>query len=337
MGVNALLNGIWTRQDYLAYNATLNTTNSQVRIEDIANNTNAKKYYEEAANLKREIQKYGLDKIQAKDAKGADGTDLKDVEDNNKKYFDGDETFIFEELFNTDGIGKDKVGIEEKDSNFNDHRLKIIKHCIESELMKTINNFNTFSTSSNKFQMPKLKETEWDMIYDNISVLTFLQGLNIGGRIYNGHSVVPNNNNKELVSENDIQFVSGNKIYDATFSGFVGGGYPLDVEKGGESHGYAKNTLSRASTEDRETGVVQYFYRYPLPAGQIDGPWFSYESIVTSQKNNTDLKGFNSIFDYIDSINNNDIRDKYYLALGRERYGMFRVENEDFVSEYTNP
>ena len=33
------------------------------------------------------------------------------------------------------------------------------------------------------------------------------------------------------------------------------------------------------------------------------------------------------MFDIVSSSNNNDLKKIYYTALGRERYGLYRVEN----------
>ena len=71
------------------------------------------------------------------------------------------------------------IHIEEPNSNFNQHRRDIIKYSIENNLSTAISNYNNYTGSTNNFQMPKLKETEWDKLTDHISIISFLQGLNI--------------------------------------------------------------------------------------------------------------------------------------------------------------
>ena len=58
--------------------------------------------------------------------------------------------------------------------------------------------------------MPKLKEDEWDKILNNVSLISFMQGLSIGGKIYNGYSIVTNNTNEEVVTEDSIYIVTNN-------------------------------------------------------------------------------------------------------------------------------
>lgn len=62
--------------------------------------------------------------------------------------------------------------------------------------------------------MPELKEDEWDRILNNISIISFMQGLNIGSKVYNGYAIVTNNNNEEVVTENSIYIAKkDNKTY----------------------------------------------------------------------------------------------------------------------------
>ena len=37
-------------------------------------------------------------------------------------------------------------------------------------------------------------------IIDNISIITFLQGMNVGGKVYNGYSVITNTKNTDVVT-----------------------------------------------------------------------------------------------------------------------------------------
>ena len=65
------------------------------------------------------------------------------------------------------------------------------------------------------------------------------------------------------------------KIYDCTSNYFVAQSVnPNRVSV------VSRSTVSRASTENPENGIVHYFYRYP----ENDG-WFDYESMVTSRRN----------------------------------------------------
>lgn len=104
--------------------------------------------------------------------------------------------------------------IEDPNSNFNQQRLAVIRYSIEKNLSKAINNYNHVSDGPEyDFKMPKLKENEWDKVVNNVSIISFLQGLSIGGKMYNGYSIITNNKNNEVVSEDSIYIIDNNNEY----------------------------------------------------------------------------------------------------------------------------
>ena len=58
--------------------------------------------------------------------------------------------------------------------------MQVIKNSIESNLVPAISNYNHVSATDVNFAMPKLQDYEWEQIAQNVSAITFLQGLNIG-------------------------------------------------------------------------------------------------------------------------------------------------------------
>ncbi len=150
------------------------------------------KYYQEAVAFKNRIlNEYGLGNLNANHA----------VEGN----FGNDNIFDFG--------GMPGKSIEDPNSNFNQHRLAVIRYSIEKNLSIAIANYNNYSSANTNFQMPKLQEHEWDKILNNVSIISFLQGLNIGGKIYNGYSIITNTKNKEVVNEDSIYIVTSDKQY----------------------------------------------------------------------------------------------------------------------------
>ena len=303
--VDYLLNGTWRVQ-------------TNLRIDTVNNNTNAIDYYKEAYEFKDKLKTYGIDQLTTSDAYTEEDERLCDVVD----YIEPGED-IFKNLdSSTDG-----VDIEEPESNFNEHRRDIIKYSIERNLSVAISNFNQYSDlTSNDFRMPKLKDTDWDLLLNDISIISFLQGLSIGGKIYSGYSVVPNTENKEVITENSIQIVANGNVHNVTDKA-------LKTLSESEMKGVAKKSLIKSSTENSGDGLTYYFYRYP----NEDSWWYSYNSVVT-QTNNENLEtckigiktGFN-IYDYLDNFP--ALAKVYYTALGRERKGMYHVENDSDISD----
>lgn len=205
---------------------------------------------------------------------------------------------LYGEIFDFNHNG----GIEANDSNFNIHRIDVIKYSIERNLSVAISNYNNYSDVSVDFQMPKLKDTDWDKIIDNISIISFLQGMNIGGKVYNGYSIITNTKNSDVVTEDSIYIkTKDNIIYRVTESGLENkitngavGIFNVDVER---------------RTGENLNGITIYYYpKYGT---------LSYDSIVT--QNNVKNKS---------EITNTNLLKIYYTALGRERYCMYREKLE---------
>ena len=163
--------------------------------------------------------------------------------------------------------------------------------------------------------MPKLKETDWDVIMNNISIISFLQGLSIGGKIYNGYSVISNTKNSDVVSEDSIYIKTTN---DSTIHRVTEKG--LDATN---AVGVYNINLERKSGEDT-SGATRYYF-------PIEGT-LSYDSIV--EQNNISDKYNGNMYDYLAYLtslgteNEKNLVKVYYTALARERYGMYRPKLE---------
>lgn len=259
---------------------------STVSAEDIYNNENAKKYYEEAFDLQKFIIDNKLDKLTTKDIVNADKSQYYQIEGT---------------IFNFD----EGENIEEKTSNFNTHRVDVIKHSIERNLSVAISNFNNYSGVTTDFQMPKLKDFDWDKIMDNISIISFLQGMNIGGKVYNGYSIITNTKNEDIVMEDSIYIktTSDNVLHRVKEKG-------LDIKNG--AVGIYNINLERRSAQDN-AGNTRYYF--PL-SGTL-----SYDSIVTQDNVSDD-----ELTDYLKK--NPNLAQIFYTALGRERYSLYRPKLE---------
>lgn len=172
--------------------------------------TAAIEYYKEAKEFKERIQqKYKLEDLRSSYAIDEKGQPLVELDENgnrtNISKFGDYQIFDFGDMNGT--------SIEDPNSNFNQQRLAVIRYSIEKNLSIAIANYNNYSGVTANFQMPKLKEDEWDKIINNVSIISFLQGLNIGGKIYNGYSIVNNNRNQEVVNEDSIYIMTNDNYY----------------------------------------------------------------------------------------------------------------------------
>ena len=204
-------------------------------------------------------------------------------------------------IFENDPAGGWAESIEDPNSLFNQHRLAVIRYSIEKNLSIAIANYNNFTGVDANFQMPELKEYEWEQIINNVSIISFMQGLSIGGKIYNGYAIVTNTKTEEVVNTDSIYLVTNDGYYHrATEKGLdgsevTGAFFNIDFER-------------KSITDGTETS-----YFYPQEA------LGSYSSIVTqSNVNWTD-----NIYEYMADIGG-DLASTYFTALGRERFSMFR-------------
>ncbi len=329
---------------------------SDAKTENITTNRNANKYYEDAYEFKNFINSnLTLKNLKVEDAVDSNGKKYSTLE-NNPYYNYGN---VFGELNNTINSG---TLIEDSNSNFNGHRLQVIKNSIESNLMVAIANYNNVSTSEVNFQMPKLEDTEWEQITQNVSMITFLQGLNIGGKIYNGHSIISNNVNEEFVSEDSIYILgsdslyhrieekddTGNDLSDYLNLDYSTGYFNVDFERrtGTASYKSAQKDESGNEIKDEDGNVIYdesdktiYYY----PKSELG----SYKSIIDANSNSASneqsiidansASNGQSISEYVKKLarensgngnNKEKLAQLYYTALGRERYGMYRVSNK---------
>lgn len=275
----------------------------------ITQNISAFKYYESAYEFTKWV-KENLSSIKTENAiiYNNAGEKIENVES----------VFGSSELIFTD----DTVNYENPSSSFNKHRQAVIRNVIETNLSTAISSFSANVNNDNiEFLMPKLSETDWELVENNVCCISFLQGLSLGSKRYNGYSVIANTLTKEYVSENDIYILKNDGTYcranDKTLndsniiSGQPAGIYKMDFE------------LRKGLKEDGT-------YVYYNPKKGYSG---SYTSIMGSSGiTSVEKIGMNKYMEGKSEI----LKKAYYTALGRERWCAFNVHNinEDISTEY---
>ena len=154
--------------------------------------------------------------------------------------------------------------------------------------------------------MPNLSETDWYKLINNVSVITFLQGLPIGGKVYNGYSVITNNKNEDFIADESIYIVTDDNQYHRFDD------MDLQGVSAGTMKGFANIDFERHSIDENH-------YYYPRHESGC------YTSIV----NQNSVAEYDDINTYFKKTENRGIAQAYYTALGRERYGMYRYNKID--------
>lgn len=278
----------------------------------IKNGESAYKFYDEANKFTQSVKNV-LANLTNKDAQdfiiNSNGETIQTT-----VFSDETEYKIFD--FNSDS-SKPEKNIECRSSNFNQHRLAVIKNKIRTNLAIAITNFN--SAYNIEFQMPELTEEDWAKAMNNISLISFIQGIDIGGKTYNGYTIINNSESKEVVREENIYILGNDGFYHR-----IGDKYLLEANNIGGNSEYNSNVNAsgrlnldfnkqRAYTEDGST-----VYYYP-----ISKYYASYNSIVNQNYWDKDYDNYNDIYAYVATKNVN-LRKAFYMALGRERYGMYK-------------
>ena len=306
-----------TDSDKTAFNAYKNI---------IENNYMAKEYYYEAYKFTKWFREdSGLQGLKYSDAYDEvlikDGDTAKTVYG---KVWEGNDTIIFQ--FNSSPDIKDNI--ENETSTFNQHRLAVIRYKIENNLAIAISNYNVYSGATKfVFQMPELKEDEWDQIIHNISLISFLQGLPIGEKTYNGYTLVTNSESEEVVLEGNIfmlgESANEEKVYYRIGDVELGDGTAtLNAGNYGDISSAGRLNLDfkrRYVTDTSQTQTYYYYY-------QMRNFKASYNSVVMQDKVTT----FDDIYKYISGVSENYQR-AFYTALGRERQGSSTVDMKSIL------
>lgn len=275
----------------------------------INNNNFAQRYYIEAYEFTNKIKNGELSAL--KDLEYSDAMDYTIDNDGNTIYthvYEGDKTKIFD--FNSPN-GNISDNIECEKSNFNQHRLQIIRNKIRTNLAIAVANYN--SVQSVQFQMPELSDEEWSHIMKNISLISFVQGLDIGGKIYNGYTIVNNSESKEVVREENIYIIGNDGFYHR-----IGDKYLLDENNIGNANIESKSSgrlnldFNRQNAlDENENKIYYYTLKY----------YASYSSVISQN----DCEVYDDIYAYVGN-QSNELKEAFYTALGRERYGMYKTQ-----------
>ncbi len=206
-------------------NILKNFTGETLSSEDSFKDVNYYYYYKNAKEFSEKAEKaLSLIKI-TKDASGKynnvkteyfnknykiitkDGDEIKydnKNDEGNSSHIKYDYSDVDGEVFNLHP-SKGTNDPEMEDSAFNRHRMDVIISSVESALDDSITNFNKYQSSSYSYRMPTITETDWYKVANNLSIISFMQGIGVGNfKYYNNYAIVTNTKNKEFVSKNSI-------------------------------------------------------------------------------------------------------------------------------------
>lgn len=313
--------------------------------------TSAFDYYYEAWDFSLNwVIKY-LGKItQANTVKNEDG--VTEIGQNNIDYVDPEtgevKKYLSEDtgnnpIFDTTKSNNDPLL---SDSVFNNHRLAVIRRTIETSLNTVISNYHT--TTLYDYAMPVISDDDWYRILNNVSMVTFMQGMTIGYRYYSNYAIVTNNVNKEVVKTENVYIVvedgNGNREYHQP-----GCKELLDNIQNKKIEAYPTASFQRQSIRVSENSEDDIHFYYQTRGVEDSNGIVNNKKILTGCYNcivnataNYDIDDIISGNDLIDfqnkienggdgtvayKISNNayqKVRTAYLTALARERYDLYK-------------
>ncbi len=191
---------------------------------------------------------------------------------------------------------------EKKDSSFTQHKKEIMRISIQENLNNAIKVYNDHSPSMGthaNFKMPILTEEDWDKILTNVNMISFMQGMPVGTKIYNNYSIVTSTNNKQYINKNSIYFVDNTNTYHRINCPVL----QENVQNGSFVVGY-KSIDFRNTQNSQDT--TKYYYKHPEYA--------CYTCIVNSLNEDVEVENLSQ-----------DLQKAYYRALARERYDLDKI------------
>lgn len=278
----------------------------------------AVRYYHDAYDFTVWVHN-NLSDIKASDAVNSDGNPIEFATDIGTK-----------KIFDTSASDNDPLN---SSSTFNEHRMNVIRKSIEDNLTKAIASYSAHTVVGYEFAMPKLDENEWYKIENNICLTSFLQGLPIGGKVYNNYCVVSNDTNKEMVGNDSIYIIDSKREYhkpgcQKLINNLNNG--TVSIAGAYASSEFKRKTVSLtgadANAHSQLTGTSSGSYAYYYPEAYTA----CYDCIVTaSQTYSTDDIISDNVKDdegnkiNITNLNGQNLREWYLRALARCRYDLY--------------
>ena len=226
-------------------------------------------------------------------------------------------------IYNFDG--KDDVIFNkdedpESDSSiFVNHKFNVIRNSIQYNLNLAMSTYNEGTVKSYDFNMPIISNDEWLKIINNVSIVSFFQGIKCGLKTYNNYAIVSSTNNELTVIPDEIYYTDSEKFI----------GFNTNPDYSGDTPVYHRIDCPRLK-EEGDIKLTSFVSKE-----------VKYDSVYdkTTDKHNYDHK---SLACYTCIIDGNykpeiveEVREKAkYVAIGKERYDVYKMNAIKYSEGY---
>ena len=205
----------------------------------------------------------------------------------------------------------DYAGVAEipVDSQFYSHKLNVIRNSIQYNLNLAMSVYNEQTSNTYDYEMPIILSEEWDKILNNVSVVAFMKGYPCKLKTYNNYKIVSSTNNEIAISPKNIFYVPKENFND-------------------EQSEYHRIDCEKLLTNDDENIITEYM--------SFSSKEVKYDKTNSSDNSRYlyDHKNFacydcvndgNYIEKRVDFFANNSRRTAYYIAVGKEKNNLYKM------------
>lgn len=209
---------------------------------------------------------------------------------------------------------------EDETSNFYNHKYNVIKNSIQYNLNLAMSTYNLSTEAAYDFYMPVISPTEWEKILTNVSIVSFMQGLQCGLKIYNNYQIVSSTNNELTVIPEEIYFVKEDE-----FNNESGTYHRIDCPRLEEVlaplpisdkklASFVSKEVKYDAIYDKKDSAIPYKYDHKNLACYtciVDG---NYDSDILDANGNYDINLLDNVRKYA-----------YYVAIGKQRNDIYKM------------
>ncbi len=214
---------------------------------------------------------------------------------------------------------------EDTESNFNTHKMEVIKNSIKYNLNLSMSAYNNIYTQYES-SMPVLLDEEWDKILSNISIVSFMQGWECGLSIYNNYQIVSSTNNELTVTPSEIYYVKKDE-----FNKEEGSYHRIDcpyLEESSDTDQYISFKSKEVKYDkiyDKSSG--QYKFDHKNLACYTCINTNNYEGLFTDPTNTSYYDRISSLKKNRNSTSNDSVAKKIagYIGIAKERQDIYKT------------
>ena len=231
----------------------------------------------------------------------------------------GTEDIIYNFAGKDDFIFNENEDPESDSSVFVNHKFNVIRNSIQYNLNLAMSTYNEGTVKSYDFNMPIISNDEWLKIINNVSIVSFFQGIKCGLKTYNNYAIVSSTNNELTVIPDEIYYTDSDKFVDFNTKSDYSGDTPV----------YHRIDCPRLK-EEGEIKLTSFVSKE-----------VKYDSVYdkTTDKHDYDHKSLACYTCIIDGNYKPEIVDGVrkkakYVAIGKERYDVYKMNAIKYSEGY---